>query len=181
MTPQLILILGGARSGKSTHAEKLALELGGPDVLYVATAQAFDDEMRARIAAHRAERPAGWRTLEAPSLIAAPLVEAIGPARVVLLDCMTLLASNALLVAGDEPSTQEGDAAVAAEVAALLAAYRAGQTAWIVVSNEVGLGLVPPYPLGRVYRDTLGHANQTLAAAADQVLFMVAGLPLRVK
>ena len=181
MNPQLILILGGARSGKSTHAEKLALELAGPDVLYVATAQAFDDEMRARIAAHRAERPAGWRTLEAPSLIAAPLAEAVGPARGVLLDCLTLLASNAMLALGDEPTARPAEAAVEVEVSALLAAYRAGSATWIVVSNEVGLGLVPPYPLGRAYRDALGRANQRLAAAADHVLFMVAGLPLTVK
>jgi len=181
MPKELILILGGARSGKSTHAEKLALELGGPDVLYIATAQAFDDEMRARIAAHRAQRPAGWRTLESPSLISAPLAEAIGPARVVLLDCLTLLASNAVLALGDEPTARTAEAAVDAEVAALLAAYRAGGATWIVVSNEVGLGLVPPYPLGRAYRDALGRANQRLAAAADRVLFMVAGLPLTVK
>lgn len=181
MNPQLILILGGARSGKSTHAEKLALELGGRDVLYVATAQAFDDEMRARIAAHRAERPAGWRTLEAPSLIAAPLAEAVGPARVVLLDCLTLLASNAMLALGDEPTARQAEAAVDAEVSVLLAACRGGAAIWIIVSNEVGLGLVPPYPLGRAYRDALGRANQRLAAAADRVLFMVAGLPLTVK
>lgn len=181
MRKQLILILGGARSGKSTHAEKLALELAGPDVLYIATAQAFDDEMRARIAAHRTQRPAGWRTLEAPSLLAAPLVEAIGPARVVLLDCLTLLASNAVLMLGDEPSARQAEIAVDAEVAALLTACRDSSATWIIVSNEVGLGLVPPYPLGRAYRDALGRANQRLAAAADRVLFMVAGLPLTVK
>ncbi len=181
MKKELILILGGARSGKSAHAEKLALELAGPDVLYIATAQAFDDEMRERIAAHRAGRPTGWRTLEAPSLVAAPLSEAIGPARAVLLDCLTLLASNALLALGDEPSARAAEAAVDAEVSALLAAYHAGSATWIVVSNEVGLGLVPPYPLGRAYRDALGRANQRLAAAADRVLFMVAGLPLAVK
>lgn len=181
MIPQLILILGGARSGKSSYAQKLALELAGPDVLYIATAQAFDDEMRARIAAHRAERPAGWRTLEAPSLLATPITEAIGPARVVLLDCVTLLASNALLALGEEPSAQAAEAAVDAEISALLAAQRESHATWIVVSNEVGLGLVPPYPLGRAYRDALGRANQRLAAAAARVLFMVAGLPLTVK
>lgn len=178
---ELILILGGARSGKSSYAEKLALELGGPDVLYIATAQAFDDEMRDRIAAHQAARPAGWRTLEAPSLIAASVADAIGGARVVLLDCVTLLASNALLALGEEPPAQAAEAAVDAEISALLATYRASNATWIVVSNEVGLGLVPPYPLGRAYRDALGRANQRLAAAADRVLFMVAGLPLQIK
>jgi adenosylcobinamide kinase/adenosylcobinamide-phosphate guanylyltransferase len=181
MTKELILILGGARSGKSTHAQNMALELAGPDVLYIATAQAFDDEMRGRIAAHRAERPAGWRTLEAPSLIAAPLTEAVGPARVVLLDCLTLLTSNALLALGDALPARAAEAAVDAEVSALLAAYQASHATWIIVSNEVGLGLVPPYPLGRAYRDALGRANQRLAAAAGRVLFMVAGLPLTVK
>jgi adenosylcobinamide kinase/adenosylcobinamide-phosphate guanylyltransferase len=181
MAKELVLILGGARSGKSRHALNLALALGGSDVLYLATAQASDDEMRARIAAHRAERPAAWRTLEVPSLTDAPLAEAIGSARVVLLDCMTLLASNAILALGGEPPLPEAEAAVDREVSALLAAYRAGQATWIVVSNEVGMGLVPPYPLGRVYRDALGRANQRLAAASDRVLLMIAGLPLIVK
>lgn len=181
MTKKLILILGGARSGKSSYAEKLAAELGGPDVLYIATAQAFDDEMRARIAAHRAARPAGWRTLEAPSLAAAPLAEAVGDAAVVLVDCITLLTSNAILALGDEPAPAAAEGAVNREVDALLAAHGAGAATWIVVSNEVGLGLVPPYPLGRIYRDVLGRANQRLAAAADRALFMVAGLPLAVK
>lgn len=181
MTRKLILILGGARSGKSSYAERLAAELGGGDLLYVATAQAFDDEMRARISAHQAARPAGWRTLEAPRLTAAPLTEAVGDATVVLLDCMTLLTSNAILASGEEPTDVAAEEAVNQEVAALLGAYRAGAATWLVVSNEVGLGLVPPYPLGRIYRDVLGRANQRLAAAADQVLLMVAGLPLTLK
>lgn len=181
MAGKLILVLGGARSGKSSYAERLAVELGGPHVLYVATAQAFDDEMRARIAAHRAARPAGWRTLEAPRLAAARLAEAVEDATVVLLDCITLLTSNALLALGDEPPAAAAEETVNREVSALLAACRASAATWLVVSNEVGLGLVPPYPLGRVYRDVLGRANQRLAAAADQVLFMVAGLPLTVK
>ncbi len=181
MNKTLTLILGGARSGKSSYAEKLALELGGPDVLYVATAQAYDDEMRARIAAHRAVRPAGWRTLEAPSLADADLAQAVGPARVVLLDCLTLLASNTILALGEEPAEDAAEEAMARQIAALLQVYQAGDATWIAVSNEVGMGLVPPYPLGRVYRDVLGRANQRLAAAADHVCLMVAGLPLKVK
>lgn len=181
MAGKLILVLGGARSGKSSYAEKLALELGGPDVLYVATAQAYDDEMRARIAAHRAVRPAGWRTLEAPSLADADLAQAVGPARVVLLDCLTLLASNTILALGEEPAEDAAEEAMARQIAALLQVYQAGDATWIAVSNEVGMGLVPPYPLGRVYRDVLGRANQRLAAAADHVCLMVAGLPLKVK
>ncbi|HNR97475.1 MAG TPA: bifunctional adenosylcobinamide kinase/adenosylcobinamide-phosphate guanylyltransferase [Anaerolineae bacterium] len=178
---QLILILGGARSGKSSYAEKLALELGGADVLYIATSQVLDEEMRQRVAVHRSQRPAGWRTLEAPLLTGATLDEAVRSARVVLVDCLTLLASNAILALGEEPPAREAEAAVESEVSALLAAQRGGRATWIIVSNEVGLGLVPPYPLGRVYRDALGRANQRLAAAADQVLLMVAGLPLYLK
>ena len=186
MAKELILILGGARSGKSTYAENLALELGGPSVLYVATAEALDEEMRERIAAHRLARPQGWETLEAPSLTAAWTSDAaagalVRNAHVVLLDCMTLLASNAVLSAGDDASSEEGEAAVARETDALLAAYQGGTASWIVVSNEVGMGLVPPYPLGRVYRDALGRANQRLARAADRVVLMVAGLPLVLK
>ena len=181
MADTLVLILGGARSGKSSRAQQLALDLGGPDVLFVATAEAFDDEMRARITAHRAERPAGWRTVEAPTRVAVQIAGAAAGVQVVLLDCLTLLVSNVLLSAGEDASPQQVEAAVIAEVGGLLAACRAGDATWIMVSNEVGLGLVPPYPLGRLYRDVLGRANQRIAAAADQVWFMVAGLPMRVK
>ena len=159
----------------------MALDLGGSDVLFVATAEAFDDEMRARIAAHQADRPSGWRTVEAPRRVAEQIAPAIEDARVVVVDCLTLLASNALLSAGEDASPLQAEAAVLAEVGGLLAACRASDATWIMVSNEVGLGLVPPYPLGRLYRDVLGRANQRIAAAADRVLFMVAGLPLQVK
>ena len=178
---ELVFILGGARSGKSTHAERLALEQGGQDVLYVATAQAWDDEMRARIAAHQEQRSAGWRTIEAPLQAGSRVPAALGSARVVLVDCLTLLVSNAVLALGEDCGVKAAESAALAEVTGLIEAYNAGEATWIVVSNEVGLGIVPAYPLGRVYRDALGRANQRLAAAADQVLFMVAGLPLRVK
>ncbi|MBF8284067.1 MAG: cobP [Anaerolineales bacterium] len=177
MGKRLTLILGGARSGKSAYAQRLAAERGN-DVLYVATAEAGDDEMAARIAAHRAERPAHWRTLEAPRQVGSAIRVVAGDAGVVLIDCLTLLASN-VIVPLPEPVAAE--AALIAEVDGLLAAYAASQAQWIVISNEVGLGLVPPFPLGRAYRDALGRANQRLAAAADEVVFMVAGLPMRVK
>jgi adenosylcobinamide kinase/adenosylcobinamide-phosphate guanylyltransferase len=176
----LSLILGGARSGKSSHAQQLARERGGDDVLFVATAQALDDEMVARIAAHRAGRPAAWRTLEAPRHVGEAILQA-GPCAVVLVDCLTLLVSNAVLVLPESASAAEAEAAALAEVEELVAAYRRGKASWIVISNEVGSGLVPPYPMGRAYRDALGRANQRLAAEADQVLFMVAGLPMKVK
>jgi adenosylcobinamide kinase/adenosylcobinamide-phosphate guanylyltransferase len=180
---QLTLILGGARSGKSRHALDLAAERAGAHgrVLFVATAVAFDDEMRARIRRHRAERPEHWDTLEAPRSVGQAIQAWPESPAVVLLDCLTLLANNVMLAL---PEPEDADAAMAAldgEVEAVLAAYQHSQAEWIVVSNEVGLGLVPPYPLGRVYRDALGRANQRLAQAAQQVLFMVAGLPLTVK
>jgi adenosylcobinamide kinase/adenosylcobinamide-phosphate guanylyltransferase len=183
MGKRLTLILGGARSGKSSYAQKLAGERS-ERVLYVATALAFDEEMTARIAAHQAERPAGWRTLEAPHEVGAAVRAGCGDEDVLLLDCLTLLANNVILPLPDEESpgfAQAAQAALDAEIDSLLEAYAASSSEWIVVSNEVGLGLVPPYPLGRVYRDVLGRANQKLAQAADQVVFMVAGIPMIVK
>ncbi len=176
----LTLILGGARSGKSTHAQQLARERGGDDVLFVATAQALDDEMGTRIAAHRADRPAAWRTLEAPRHVGEAISQA-GPCDVVLVDCLTLLVSNTVLALPESASAVEAEAAALAEVEELIAEYRRGEASWIVISNEVGLGLVPPYPMGRAYRDALGRANQRLAAEADEVWFMVAGIPMKVK
>jgi len=179
---RLVLVLGGARGGKSTYAERLAAELGGDDVLFVATAEALDDEMRARIAKHQEARPADWRTLEAPSLVDSSLADAARDVRVVVVDCLTLLVSNALLAGAEpEPESALAEARVEAEIDALLVAYEQSQAAWVVVSNEVGLGLVPDNPLGRTYRDALGRANQRVAAAADEVLFLVAGLPLQLK
>lgn len=177
---KLILILGGARSGKSTTAERIACDLGGDDVLYVATAEAWDDEMRARIAEHRQARPAGWRTLEAPLNVAYRLREVEIP-RVVLLDCITLLASNALLTLPEDCDQETVNKVVLGEIEPLLALFQVGQATWIVVSNEVGMGVVPPYRLGRLFRDALGLANQRLAQAADEVILMVAGLPWHLK
>jgi adenosylcobinamide kinase/adenosylcobinamide-phosphate guanylyltransferase len=183
----LTLVLGGARSGKSSYAEQLAAERG-LRVLYVATAQAWDEEMSTRIANHQVQRPAHWRTLEAPLQVGAALATAEAALvddteewDVVLVDCLTLLASNVILTLPEPVETPAAEAALRAEVDALLAAYAASKARWILVSNEVGLGIVPAYPLGRVYRDALGRANQQLAAVADEVLFMVAGLPMRVK
>ena len=180
MPKTLTLILGGARSGKSTYAQKLAQARGGDDVLFVATAQALDDEMRSRIEAHRRDRPAVWRTLEASRHTGEAIAHAES-STIVLVDCLTLLVSNVVLTLPESASAVEAEAAALAQVDDLIAAYRRGTASWIVISNEVGLGLVPPYPMGRVYRDALGRANQSLAAEADAVLFMVAGIPLKVK
>ncbi len=180
MNRSLTLILGGARSGKSAYAERLAARSGGR-ILYVATAEAGDDEMAERIAKHQAGRPAGWTTLEAPR-DAGAAIQANGPEYdVVLLDCLTLLANNVIVPLPEPISASAAEAALRRESDGLLAAYEAGSANWLVISNELGLGLVPSYPLGRVYRDALGRANQQLAAAADLVYFMVAGLPLVVK
>lgn len=189
----MTLILGGARSGKSTYAEALASRLG-QRVLYVATAEALDDEMRARVLAHRARRPPEWSTLEVSldvglALQASPQAAS---ADVILLDCLTLLVSNVILSnagdddAGDEPESPAMDIEIArtqvqGEIEGLLEAYRALKAHFIIVSNEVGLGVVPPYRLGRAYRDCLGWANQALTQAADHAILMVAGLPVDLK
>jgi len=176
----LTLILGGARSGKSTYAETLARELGQDDVLYVATAQALDAEMADRIARHRAQRPASWSTLEAPLHPGRALLARRPRTSVILLDCLTLLVSNILLAHAEEAFSVQ-QAAVDAQIEELLAAVRELEAHVIIVSNEVGMGLVPDNALGRAYRDLLGRTNQRVAAVADRVLFMVAGLPLVVK
>jgi adenosylcobinamide kinase/adenosylcobinamide-phosphate guanylyltransferase len=171
---RIILFTGGARSGKSRRAEQYAARLGRP-VVYLATAEAGDDEMQVRIAAHQAQRPAIWRTVEAPLAAAAPLWE-LEPGAVVLLDCLALLVTNLLLAHEDAPEPP-----VEREVAALIAAARARDLTLIIVSNEVGMGIVPAYPLGRVYRDLLGRANQQVAAAADEVYLVVCGIPVELR
>src|SRR5262249_42091114 len=176
---RLLLILGGARSGKSAYAQQLAQELGGSRVLFVATAQAWDEEMTQRIAQHRQERPTAWRTLEAPQHVGPAIAMALDDGAVVLVDCLTLLVSNTILHLSESPDPAAAAAAVQAELTALSQTYQGTAATYIVVSNEVGL--VPDNPLGRLYRDLLGRANQTLAAQAEAVYFMVAGLPVEVK
>jgi adenosylcobinamide kinase/adenosylcobinamide-phosphate guanylyltransferase len=174
------LILGGARSGKSSYAQRLAREYADDDVLFVATAQALDDEMKTRIEAHRAERSAAWRTLEAPRH-AGEAIARVKTGSLVLVDCLTLLVSNAVLELPESSIIAEAEKAAIAEVEELIAAYHLGTASWIVISNEVGCSVVPPYPVGRAYRDALGRANQRLAAEADHVVLMVVGIPMKVK
>jgi adenosylcobinamide kinase/adenosylcobinamide-phosphate guanylyltransferase len=181
----LTLILGGARSGKSTYAEMLASRLS-QRVLYVATAEALDEEMRTRACAHQSRRPPDWSTLELPLNVGSTLQThpAVADADVILLDCLTLLVSNAILSGGadvPEPDVDTAWALVGSEVEALLEAHRRVGGHLVVVSNEVGLGIVPAYSLGRTYRDCLGRANQELARIADRVILMVAGLPVDLK
>jgi adenosyl cobinamide kinase/adenosyl cobinamide phosphate guanylyltransferase len=177
------LITGGARAGKTAFALALARRHPGP-VVYVATAEARDAEMAARIQRHRAERPPHWATVETPLSLAAALAH-VPPTALVVLDCLTLWVSNLLLAwlpAAFSP--QEGEAAAAAALGAvddlLTWQQRAGNDL-LVVSNEVGLGIVPADPLSRLYRDVLGRANQTVAAAATRVYLVVAGLALELR
>jgi adenosylcobinamide kinase/adenosylcobinamide-phosphate guanylyltransferase len=179
MGKKLTLVLGGARSGKSFYAQQM-VDRPPESVLYVATATAGDEEMAQRIAAHQANRPVHWRTLEAP-LKVGEAVQAAEPTRWVLLDCLTLLANNVLFSLPEPVKESDYQAAMDNELDELLKAFQNSPAEWVLVSNEVGLGLVPEYPLGRLYRDVLGRSNQRLAQAADTVIFMVAGLPMQVK
>jgi adenosylcobinamide kinase/adenosylcobinamide-phosphate guanylyltransferase len=165
--PRLTLVLGGARSGKSRYGEELVRRTA-PPWTYVATAEAWDTEMAERIAHHRERRNASWKTLDAPLELAAVVDRLTGPT---LIDCLTLWLSNVMLAGRD----------VEAESEALLAALRRAPGPLVVVSNEVGLGIVPDTPLGRAFRDAQGRLNQRVAAAADRVIFMAAGLPLNLK
>ncbi|MFA5321872.1 MAG: bifunctional adenosylcobinamide kinase/adenosylcobinamide-phosphate guanylyltransferase [Smithella sp.] len=183
MTPKmpvsgLTLILGGARSGKSSFAEQIARE-AGKSVLFVATATAGDDEMVRRIRNHQASRPADWQTIELPRDLGRNITAPI--ADVVIIDCITLLVSNVLFSLPENTPDELVMDKIHVEIDELIAVQERCGGQWLLVSNEVGLGLVPPYPLGRVYRDALGWANQALARAAQRVIFMVAGIPMVIK
>jgi adenosylcobinamide kinase / adenosylcobinamide-phosphate guanylyltransferase len=167
----LTLILGGARSGKSRHAQHLA-EASDLPVTLIATAQARDAEMAARIARHRAERPAGWQTVEEPLHLAAALQQAAAAERCVLIDCLTLWLLNLL---------EAGEATFAAERAALLGCLPSLAGEIVIVSNEVGLGIMPLGELSRRFVDEAGWLNQDIARLANRVTFIAAGLPLILK
>jgi adenosylcobinamide kinase/adenosylcobinamide-phosphate guanylyltransferase len=177
---KLILVLGGARSGKSAFAQRIATERGAGDVVYVATAEAGDEEMALRIEKHRQTRPPDWRTLEAPQDVASCILDQAAGARAVLLDCVTMLVSNLLLQAED-PLADGVEAVIMEEIEALIACVAQLSGDLILVSNEVGMALVPPYPLGRAFRDIVGRANQALAREADEVFLLVAGIPMTLK
>ena len=176
MSKRLTLVLGGVRAGKSSYAQRLAAR--GKRVLFLATAEAGDREMAARIQAHRETRPAEWDTIEAPIDPVTALAPLLHGYDMVVLDCLTLWVSNLLLSSWGTASPRVD---IPAEAQRLLRLYRQGEASWIIVSNEVGLGVIPPTELGRVYTDELGRVNQLIAAAADDVYFMAAGLPLNVK
>ncbi|MHA6267351.1 bifunctional adenosylcobinamide kinase/adenosylcobinamide-phosphate guanylyltransferase [uncultured Aliiroseovarius sp.] len=167
--PPLTLVLGGAASGKSDYAERLVAATQRP-LVYVATAQAHDDEMTAKIARHKARRGKIWRTIEAPRNVTAALAD-VQPSGVVLFDCATMWLSNQLLAQAD----------IALEESDLLAALSACPAPVVVVSNEVGAGIVPENSLARQFRQAQGELNQRIAARADLVLTVMAGLPLVLK
>ena len=177
---RMILLLGGARAGKSAYAMSLAQDgeraLGGK-VCFIATAQGLDEDMTKRIAHHRAERPTSWRTIEEPCQIDEALINA-SEARIVIVDCLTLFVSNWLMRHEDEHECEQFVRRIARN---FLELTRTRQQTVICVSNEVGLGIVPDTNLGRVFRDLLGRVNQDFAATADEVYLLVAGIPLRLK
>jgi len=179
-----ILIIGGARCGKSRLAQELALK-SGEAVLFVATAEAGDEEMRQRIEAHQRSRPDTWRTLEATTHIGIQLTNQIGEAKIVVVDCITLLINN-IFNEHSHQTDEQIDAPLiekeaSTEISELVECINQVDASFIIVTNEVGTGLVPVSKTARLYRDLLGKANQILAEHADEVYLMVAGLPVPIK
>ncbi|MDY6916754.1 MAG: bifunctional adenosylcobinamide kinase/adenosylcobinamide-phosphate guanylyltransferase [Chloroflexota bacterium] len=174
---EVILILGGARSGKSAFAQRLASERG-ERVLFVATGRATDEEMQQRIELHQKGRPRTWRTVEAPLGVAGVMREHAEKVDAVLLDCASFMVANLMEDAGDGCDMGDLEQQIVDELAQVMQACPASL---IIVSNEVGMGLVPAYPSGRAFRDLLGRANQFIAEHATEVYFMVAGIPQLLK
>jgi adenosylcobinamide kinase/adenosylcobinamide-phosphate guanylyltransferase len=169
----ITLVLGGVRSGKSRYAQQLAERESR--VIFVATAKASDDEMHRKIERHRSERPAEWTTVEEPLELVQVLAQKARECDVMVVDCLTVFAANLLETEGDNQS------AIERRVEALCVALQSASCSVVLVSNEVGSGVVPAYPLGRRYRDLLGEINQSVARISDDVVLMVAGLPLALK
>jgi len=175
-----ILLTGGARSGKSQLAQELAAKAGGT-VLFVATAEPGDDEMVRRIEMHRRSRPKEWRTLEVTTNIGTQITKNIGSEKTVIIDCITLLVTNILMEYDENTDAAAVERAVTEEINQLLNCVSRSRADFIIVTNEVGLGIVPGDRLSRLYRDLLGKANQILAQSVDEVYLLVAGIPLQVK
>jgi len=175
-----ILLTGGARSGKSKMAQELATK-AGRQVLFVATATAGDDEMRQRIERHRKARPKDWKTLEASSNLGNKITKNSGGVKTVIIDCITLLISNIFEQIGENAKAAAVEKAVTAEIEELIECMKKSRANFIIVTNEVGLGIVPGDPVSRLYRDLLGKANQMLATHVDEVYLLVAGIAIPVK
>lgn len=176
MAKKVVFIIGGARSGKSRFAQELAKKMS-QKVLFIATGQALDEEMKARIEEHKKSRPSSWRTLELSEGLGKCLKAQIGDAEVVIVDCLTLLVSN--LFSGED--TAQSEKRVMSEIESLLDCINNFPASFVIVSNEVGMGIVPENRLARYYRDLLGKVNQLVAEKADDIYLMVAGIPLRLK
>ncbi|HQA60851.1 MAG TPA: bifunctional adenosylcobinamide kinase/adenosylcobinamide-phosphate guanylyltransferase [Tepidanaerobacteraceae bacterium] len=184
---KITFITGGARSGKSKLAENTALKTG-QKVIYLATAQALDEEMANRIKIHQQRRPDNWTTIEEPRFLSRVLKDirtdrSYESYDIILIDCLALLVSNWLPLekASDTSQWDNLRAELLDEIKAMISEMEKIQKDFIIVSNEVGLGIVPEYPLARLYRDLLGEVNQIVAASADEVIFMVSGLPMKLK
>ena len=179
-----ILLTGGARSGKSHYAQELALK-SGRKVLLVATAEAGDEEMRQRIKEHQRSRPPAWRTLEASTNVGDEILKKAGGAELIIVDCITMLVNNIFSRYADYTAEKidaaRVDTEVTREIGDLIECLNRLDASFILVTNEVGMGLVPANPIDRLYRDLLGKANRLLAERVDEVYLMVAGLPLQVK
>jgi len=177
---KLIFIIGGARSGKSNFAEKMAIGFS-KSVAYLATAQPLDEEMTFRIKKHKEKRLNTWKTYEEPIEVR-ELVNRLGLKKeVILIDCLTLLTSNLLLRKEDKVEDFKWQEEILLEIKKLAEVSYKVPAQVIIVSNEVGMGLVPDNPLGRVYRDILGRANSIIADKADEVFMMVSGIPLKIR
>lgn len=177
---KLILVLGGARSGKSTYALDYARKYG-KNVVFVATGIASDDSMAKRIERHKSERPQEWKTVEAPKDIAGALKGTNCDPDIVIIDCITTLAGNLIIDIPEPIDETSAFSAIKPEIEGIVEAWNAMNATFLVISNEVGLGVVPATTLGCAYRDALGRANQTLACQATDVILMVAGIPVIVK
>ncbi len=180
MAASIVLVTGGARSGKSTFAERYAAQ-GGRKVAYIATAQIYDEEMQERVKLHQSRRPAGWPTFEAPYQAEQAMAQAVQCADAVLFDCLTLYTSNLLLAPTAPADREERGQAVLAAIDKLLASARQDQAEVIFVTNEVGAGIVPDNALAREYRDVAGLVNQKVAGVADEVYLVVSGLAVELK
>lgn len=183
---KLILVTGGARSGKSTFAEEKAKEFGN-DVLYVATSKAIDEEMKQRIAKHRAQRPKEWKTLEEYKNLDEAIARETAGKSAVLLDCITIMITNLMLDESFEwdmlPRERVGkiEKLIEGQIQRLIDIAHTAEIPFILVTNEVGLGVVPTSAMGRDFRDIAGRINQLLAKAADEVYFCVSGIPMKLK
>ncbi|MCR4434663.1 MAG: bifunctional adenosylcobinamide kinase/adenosylcobinamide-phosphate guanylyltransferase [Clostridiales bacterium] len=183
---KLTLVTGGARSGKSTFAEEMVKKYGN-EVVYIATSIPFDDEMKLRIKKHREQRPDYWETIEAYKDLDRHLKDRLEGKSAVLLDCITVMVTNIMIENNTDWDAIEAEriveieANIKSEISKLIRLINGSPVPFVLVTNEVGMGIVPEYPAGRVFRDIAGRVNQMLAAAADEVYLCISGIPVKIK